>query len=383
MQGRIRLPEIQAEFDRQLNEGRFQKVDHIRPNAPAARYTTPELIQTERDAIERVRAGHRQKSSLSRSLRRLEIEAASLNEDQRRLVIDALCFTRPDLRHPGWRGNGQDDRTARRLPKSRSRAGYQSLGLGPTSRAAKGLKEAGMQAETLQAFLTRGNQPTEDARPRLFFVDESSLASGRQMRDFLDRLQPQDRVLLIGDARQHQSVEAGRIFEELQRAGMNTATLSKIVRQKDEGLRTAVEAMASGQIEKGVELLARQNRIQTIEHRGDRFKAIAKAFAESPEGTLVVSPDNNSRRELNAAIRSELRESGQLGGDVYKLPVLINRQEITGEDRKLAASYRVGDSVRYTRGSDALGLEAKSYATVIQVDAEQNRITVQKADGGR
>ncbi len=238
-----------------------------------------------------------------------------------------------------------------------------------------------MQAETLQAFLTRGTQPTEDARPRLFFVDESSLASGRQMRDFLERLQPQDRVLLIGDTRQHQSVEAGRIFDELQRAGMNTATLSKIVRQKDEGLRAAVEAMASGQIEKGVELLSEQNRVQSIEHRGERFKAIARAFADSPEGTLVVSPDNNSRRELNAAIRAELRESGQLGSDIYKLPVLINRQEITGEDRKLAASYHVGDSVRYSRGSEALGLEAKSYATVIQVDAELNQITVQKADG--
>lgn len=237
-----------------------------------------------------------------------------------------------------------------------------------------------MQAETLQAFLTRGNQPTEDARHRLFFVDESSLASGKQMRDFLDRLQPQDRVLLIGDVRQHQSVEAGRIFDELQRAGMNTAALSKIVRQKDEGLRQAVEAMASGQVEKGVELLAAQSRVQSIDHRGERFRAIAKAFAESPEGTLVISPDNNSRRELNAAIRAELRESGQLGNDTYKLPVLINRQDITGEDRKLAASYRVGDSVRYTRGSEALGLEAKSYATVIQVDAEQNRITVQKAD---
>jgi ATP-dependent exoDNAse (exonuclease V) alpha subunit len=201
------------------------------------------------------------------------------------------------------------------------------------------------------------------------------------MRDFLERLQPEDRVLLIGDTRQHQSVEAGRMFDELQHAGMHTSTLSKIVRQKDEGLRTAVEAMASGQIEKGVELLSQQNRIQSLEHRGERFQAIARAFAELPQGTLVVSPDNNSRRELNAAIRVGLRESDKLGADIYRLPVLINRQEITGEDRKLASSYRVGDSVRYTRGSDAHGLEAKSYATVIQSDHERNLISVQKADG--
>ena len=47
--------------------------------------------------------------------------------------------------------------------------------------------------------------------------------------------------------------------------------LSKIVRQKEEGLRDAVEAMATGQIAKGVDLLSEQNRIQSIEHRGERF----------------------------------------------------------------------------------------------------------------
>ena len=90
---------------------------------------------------------------------------------------------------------------------------------------------------------------------------------------------------------------------------MKVATLGKIVRQKDEGLRQAVEAMAAGRIADGVNLLFEQNRIHAIEQRGERFQAIARAFAESPQGTLVVSPDNNSRRELNAAIRNALRET--------------------------------------------------------------------------
>jgi len=238
-----------------------------------------------------------------------------------------------------------------------------------------------MEAETLQAFLTRGEQPRDDVRPRLFFVDESSLASGKQMREFLGRLQRHDRVLLIGDTRQHQSVEAGRIFEELQNAGMGTATLNKIVRQKEEALRNVVEAMAAGRIAESVNLLSEQNRVHSVLHRGERLQAIARAFAESPEGTLVVSPDNDSRRELNAAIRMELRAAGLLGADIYRLPVLINRQEITGEDRKVASSYHVGDSVRYSRGSEALGLEAKAYATVIHVDSEHNQITVQRPNG--
>ena len=61
--------------------------------------------------------------------------------------------------------------------------------------------------------------------------------------------------------------------------------------------------------------------------------------------------------------------------------MLINRQEVTGEDRKVATSYHVGDSVRYTRGSEALGLEAKTYAIVIHVDGERNEITVKTENG--
>jgi conjugative relaxase-like TrwC/TraI family protein len=379
VQGKIRLPEIQAELERQRGQGHFIPVVHIRPHAPAARYTTPELIEMERETIERVRAGHGQAQPIA-SLTARTIEnryGPRLNEDQLRLVHEVLVSRDQTFGIQGGAGTGKTTALSAIREVAESR-GYKALGLGPTSRAAKGLKEAGMEAETLQAFLTRRSQPVEDVRPRLFFVDESSLASGKHMRDFLRRLQPSDRVLLIGDTRQHQSVEAGRIFEELQSAGMGAATLSRIVRQRDEGLRSVVEAMATGRIAEGVDLLSEQNRVHSVLHRGERFQAIAHAFAESPEGTLVVSPDNDSRRELNAAIRSELRAGGRLGADTYRLPVLINRQEITGENRKVASSYHVGDSVRYSRGSEILGLEAKTYATVIHVDSENNQITVQR-----
>jgi conjugative relaxase-like TrwC/TraI family protein len=381
-QGKIRLPDVQTELDRQREQGNFISVEHIRPHAPAARYTTPELTDTEHETIERVRAGRGQAqpiTSVTATAIRSRYESR-LNEDQLRLVHEVLVSRDQTYGIQGGAGTGKT--TALSAIKEMAEArGYKPLGLGPTSRAAKGLKEAGMDAETLQAFLTRGPQSSEDNRPRLFFVDESSLASSKHMRDFLRRLQPSDRVLLIGDTRQHQSVEAGRIFEELQSAGMGTATLSRIVRQKEEGLRSVVEAIAAGRTAEGVDLLSEQNRVHSVRHRGERFQAIARTFAESPEGTLVVSPDNNSRRELNSAIRAELRGSGRLGVDTYRLPVLINRQEITGEDRKVATSYHVGDSVRYTRGSETLGLEAKTYATVVHVDSERNEITVKKANG--
>jgi ATP-dependent exoDNAse (exonuclease V) alpha subunit len=50
------------------------------------------------------------------------------------------------------------------------------------------------------------------------------------MHEFVNRLHPNDRVLLVGDRRQHEAVEAGRPFAQLQDAGMKTVKLEEIVR---------------------------------------------------------------------------------------------------------------------------------------------------------
>ena len=377
--GKVLLPDIYKELERQKEQGQFIGVDHVRPNAPMFRYTTPDLIAVERETIQMVLAGQNQPNATA-AVEATEIAARyeHLNEDQRRLVKDALNTRDQVYGIQGSAGVGKTT-SLTAIRELAEEHGYTTRGLGPTSRAAKGLSEAGIQSETLQAHLTRGYEP--DDRPRLYFVDESSLASGKQMRDFLLTIGPRDRVLLSGDVHQHQSVEAHRIFGQLQEAGMHVGTLSKIVRQKDEALRAVVEHMAAGRVQEGVGMLIDQKRVHSIGHRGERFEAIAKAYADKPEGTLVISPDNKSRQELNTAIRAELRERGLLKPDGYSVPILVNRQSLTSEDRGQAGSYRVGDSVRYLNGSKLHGLEPKSYATVLNTDSESNQITVQRVDG--
>ena len=63
------------------------------------------------------------------------------------------------------------------------------------------------------------------------------------MQDSLARLSPADRVLLVGDARQHQAVDAGRPYEQLQEAGVAVARLHEIKRQHDPELRAGVELL--------------------------------------------------------------------------------------------------------------------------------------------
>jgi ATP-dependent exoDNAse (exonuclease V) alpha subunit len=66
----------------------------------------------------------------------------------------------------------------------------------------------------LQGFLAGSIPPAPSEQKHFYLVDESSLASTNQMREFLTRLAPQDRVLLIGDTRQHQGVEASKLSIE-------------------------------------------------------------------------------------------------------------------------------------------------------------------------
>jgi ATP-dependent exoDNAse (exonuclease V) alpha subunit len=176
------------------------------------------------------------------------------------------------------------------------------------------------------------------------------------MREFLARLGPDDRVLLIGDIRQHQGVEVGRPFEQLQEAGMRTAKLDEIVRQKDPALKSAVELLAIGQVSAALDALQQQGRVREIPNAEDRIRAIAKSYVESPENTLIVSPDNASRRDLNAAVRQELKAKGTLALQDHKFAVLVQRQDMTGAERSWASCYEINDLVRYTRGSKAIGI---------------------------
>ena len=260
--------------------------------------------------------------------------------------------------------------------------GYVVEGFAPTSRAANQLRDAGISADTLQGLLARVRQPTPERH--LYMVDESSLASTKQVRGFLAKLEPGDHVLLIGDTRQHQGVEAGKPFEQLVSAGMKTAQVDHIVRQRNAPeLLKAVEHLSRGEIAEGVALLEQQGRVTEIPDTQQRIAAIAKSYAASPENTIVVSPDNVSRRQINQAVRSELQALGTVSTEDHSMRVLAPRSDMTGADRTWAARYAVGDVLYYPRGSQNIGIEKQSYTKVIATQPQDNMLTVQKVDGAK
>jgi ATP-dependent exoDNAse (exonuclease V) alpha subunit len=118
--------------------------------------------------------------------------------------------------------------------------------------------------------------------------------------------------------------------------------------------------------------------VKEISNGEERIRAIAQSYVESPENALIVSPDNASRRELNVAVRQELKTTGAVAPEDHNFRVLIQRQDMTGAERSWASHYDIGDVVRYTRGSKVIGIRAGAYASVIAIDRTANELTVQK-----
>jgi len=380
--GEITHGQVRSNLEARLASGEFQIVERTQ-GVPGRQYTTAKTIEAEHEIISTMREGQdHAKPVLSRPHAiALADQYSHLNHAQKSVIEDVLSSPDRIQGIQGFAGSGKTT-TLTVIRSAAESQGYQVEGFAPTSRAARQLKEAGIEAGTLQAFLVRGqdNEPNPEQK-RLFFIDESSLASTNQMREFLSRLGPDDRVLLIGDIRQHQGVEAGRPFEQLQEAGMRTARLDEIVRQQDPALKSAVELLATGHVSAALDALQGQGRVKEIPNAEHRIRTIAKSYVESPQNTFIVSPDNASRHELNLAVRQELKATGALAPEDRNFRVLVQRQDMTGAERSWASHYGIDDVVRYARGSKAIGIEAAAYASVVAINPSANELTVKKANG--
>lgn len=383
--GTASYAQIRKEFEQRVASGDLVCVGN--PNARAAQqYTSAEMMRLERELVGIVRHENEDKYQnsmfLSHYLRiRTEDKHPELTRAQK-AAVDAIFLSHEKvIGLDGVAGAGKTT-TLAAIRDGAEMEGYTVRGFAPTSRAAQKLAEAGMQTATLQHHLLRMHY-YEPGEKRLFILDESSLASTRQMHAFLSGLEQNDRVLLVGDTRQHEGVEAGRPFAQLQEAGLRTVKLDEILRQNKPELKAAVEYLAHGQVGAALGLLEQYGNVHEVRDRADRFQAISRAYAASPESTLVVSPDNRSRMEINERIHQKLQQRGLVARQDYRVKVLIARQELTGADRGWAQRYQTDDVLRYSRTSKETAIQKGEYTRVVKVDAAENMLTVARSDGSQ
>jgi len=379
--GEITYSHVRQEFERRMQAGEFREAQ---ASVRGPQITTAQMVRMEREIVGQMQQGNRrgyQDPMLLQGRERFDTleRHPMLNRSQQEAAREVFASREKIVGIDGVAGAGKTT-TLAVIREGAEAEGYRVEGFAPTSRAAQKLGEAGIETSTLQMHLARRQGP-DTGEKRLYVLDESSLASTRQMHEFVTRLHPNDRVLLVGDRRQHEAVEAGKPFAQLQEAGMKTISLDQIVRQKEPELRQVVEQLARGEVGAAVKNLDSQGRVHEFRGREERIDAIAKEYAKSPENTLVVSPDNRSRAEINQRIHAELQRQGVVGREEHRVETLVPRQDLTGAARTWAERYEVGDVLRYSRASKETGIGKGEYARVVAIDAPHNRITVALKDG--
>ena len=87
-----------------------------------------------------------------------------------------------------------------------------------------------------------------------------------------------------------------------------------------------------------VQGLNRQERVHEVKDPIQRIEAIAKEHAKLPENTLVVSPNNRSRAEINAKIHTELQARGIVGRDEHR----IRAQDKNEHEQSIGRGHGLG-----------------------------------------
>jgi len=230
----------------------------------------------------------------------------------------------------------------------------------PTVEASRGvLREEGFSSADTIEHLLKDEKNHEQLRGSTLWVDEAGMVGNRSMLALLRLAKEQGaaRVVLAGDPTQIRSVTRGdalRFFEE--QAGLRVARLEAIKRQKNPVLKSVVEAVSRGNVERGFELLEKSGAIHEAEPEESR-RALAKAYVAKIGGrwqngeaksVLVVSPTHHEGEFITEAIRDELRAVGKLGREERCFNRSVNLSW-TETEKATAASYEPDLVVQFKR----------------------------------
>ena len=267
-------------------------------------------------------------------------------------------------------------------------ADRQVVVLAPQRQQVSDLIKDGLPARTVAQVLTTKQLP----RGAVVMVDEAGQIGGRQLRELIRLTAANEgRLILSGDTRQHGAVAASDALRAIEQYGrLKPAEIHEIRRQNPafgksheerdaiREYRTAVKAAASGDVVGSFERLDRLGCIRELsedQRRGELAKEYTAAIARG-ETPLVVAQTWHEVRNVNEAIREQLKAAGKLGSG----EVLTAYQTVDGTEaqKREARFYEAGQHVLFLK---RYGRFAKG--DFCRVEGTNNRGVVIAKDGQR
>ncbi|MGH3030606.1 MAG: MobF family relaxase [Gaiellaceae bacterium] len=352
---------------------RFPGVELLEPeHSPGrpARFTTRELLDVEREALELALAGRDAGAPRALTGQRASQADLGLSAEQRRLVREGCLSTDRILCAVGVAGAGKTT-ALRLLGDIFEEAGVPVLGTAPSGRAADELARAtGIHSRTLHRLLLDARERGGLPHRTVLLVDEAGMAETRILAPILRLVdEAGGKAILVGDPAQLPSVAAGGLFAALcERLG--PVTLEENRRQLDPAERAALAHLRAGDPEPYLSDAAFSGRL----HLADDVDAAKerlledwwKAAEQNPRGRVMLAYRRSDVHELNEAARQLLIQAGRLGDETLE----------AGE-----REFRVGDRILCRRNDHRLGVRNGLRGTIVDLDHADRTLTLETDAG--
>ena len=332
-----------------------------------ARFSTRAMIQAERDMMAEAQ---RLARARTHGVSAAHVEAAlkadpDLSAEQRAAVRHVTGRERIAA-VAGAAGAGKS-RMLRTAKAAWEGQGFTVRGAALAGKAADGLqKDAGIKSRTIASLEWAWAQGRERLGPRdVLVIDEAGMTGSRQLgRVLAEALKSGAKVVLVGDARQLQPIEAGVPFRAIvERIGV--ANIETIIRQREEWARKASMDLAQGRVQTGLAAYQERGHVRFEASREEAKRAIARdwmAGRKDGKDEIVLAHTRADVRDLNEAIRKARADAGELGEAAAFQ---------TGQGKR---EFAAGDRIVFLKNDRELGVKNGTLGTVEA--AEEDRLTV-------
>jgi len=337
-------------------------------------FTTPEMSGLERGMMDLVRKLAEKKG--------YEVDASKaisdigyLSDEQQASVLSTTG--RHGISVIQGRAGAGKTTTLSAIRGSYERAGWKVQGLALSGQAALTMeKESGIRSKTIASWK---KDPLPEPKTVLV-IDEAGMVGSRSMRDILQRADKAgSKVILVGDERQLQPIEAGGALHAVDVELINVAPgassqIQTIRRQKEEWMRNAVHDAAIGRTAEALKELDVRGKITMYASASVAKAELIKEYLghhdSGFERSLILTHRKGDSNKINDMVREELQARNLVSED--KLQVHNSQRNI---------DIAIGDRLMFTKNDYRLGVRNGQRGAVKSIDEKSQSLVIRTDEG--
>lgn len=256
-------------------------------------------------------------------------------------------------------------------------AGYQVRGAALAGKAADGLQQgAGIKSQTVHSLLMALDNGRDKLTPKtILCIDEAGMLSSNLTSRLVEHAgKAGAKLVMIGDDRQLQPIQAGGAFKAL-KDELGAAKLSTIYRQRDEWARDAVHSFADGDAGKAIAAYAQRGLVGVGTDADDTKKRLVGDWnsqrTDDGRSSIMLAGTRKDVRDLNELARGERVKAGE-----------IEQGERVRTDQG-EREFAKGDRLVFLKNDKRVGVKNGQLGTVenVERDGEHHRLSVRGDDG--